>query len=164
MNPYWVKIEGIRIAIVPRPRGEDWLADDISLLRKAGVDVLVSALTLGEVEELGLGQESEFCEEFAVKFLSFAIEDLSVPSSFKEFDEFLDSVIEHLLQGKAVGVHCRAGIGRSSMIVASILIRNGLSPESAFKAISESRGFPVPNTPGQREWVERNYSTRSGSS
>ena len=53
-------------------------------------------------------------------------------------------------EGRAVAVHCRAGIGRSSMIVASALIRNGLSPESAFRAIEESRGCNVPDTPEQK--------------
>src|SRR5215467_12015677 len=70
---------------------------------------------------------------------------------------------EYLRQGKAVGVHCRAGIGRSSMIAACALIRTGLSVELAFRMIEKARGCSVPDTPEQREWVER-YSTRLGRS
>jgi hypothetical protein len=47
------------------------------------------------------------------------------------------------------------------MIVASALIRNGLSVDSAFSAIQEARGCSVPDTPEQRQWVER-YSSRLG--
>jgi hypothetical protein len=36
------------------PRGHDWLPDDINLLQRAGIDVVVSALTAAENEELGL--------------------------------------------------------------------------------------------------------------
>jgi protein-tyrosine phosphatase len=158
MNPYWIKAEGIQLAIAPRPRGNDWLADDIKFLQRAGVDVLVSALTQTENEELGLVEENRCCEESGMEFLSFPIEDRSVPISFTEFNEMVGSLTDFLRKGKSVAVHCRAGIGRSSMIVASALIRNGLSVESAFRAIEESRGCPVPDTPEQKEWVERHSS------
>ena len=149
------------MAITPRPRGKDWLEDDIRFLQRAGVDVLVSALTPAEAEELGLLEESQSCQSNGLEFLSFPIEDRSVPSSFNEIDGLLNSVTDYLRNGKAVGVHCRAGIGRSSMIVASALIRNGLSVDSAFSAIQEARGCSVPDTPEQRQWVER-YSSRLG--
>jgi hypothetical protein len=58
MNPYWIKTEGFRLAIIPRPRGRDWLLEDIRFLQRAGVDVVVSALTVAENEELGLVEES----------------------------------------------------------------------------------------------------------
>jgi len=132
MNPFWIKIEGVRLAITPRPRGKDWLEDDIRFLQRAGVDVVVSALASAEAEELGLlEEEGHCCQSNGLEFLSFPIEDRSVPPSFNEFDDLLNSVTAYLRNGKAVGVHCRAGIGRSSMIVASTLIRNGLSVDSA---------------------------------
>ena len=108
MNPYWIKIEGIQLAIVPRPRGQDWLPDDISLLRRAGVDVVVSALTPSENEELGLVDESQCCEDSGMKFLAFPIEDRSVPISYSEFSDLVDSVIDSLRKGKGVAVHCSA--------------------------------------------------------
>src|SRR6267154_6362832 len=37
VNPYWIKTEGVRLAIIPRPRGQIWLPDDISLLQRAGI-------------------------------------------------------------------------------------------------------------------------------
>lgn len=163
MNPFWIKKDGLRLAIAPRPRGYDWLVDDIRLLKRAGVDLLVSALTHAEAADMGLLEERRCCQNYGLAFLSFPIEDRSVPASFTEFDELLNSVSDHLRNGKAVGVHCRAGIGRSSMIVASALVRDGLSVDSAFRAIQEARGCSVPDTPEQRQWVER-YSSRFGRS
>jgi hypothetical protein len=144
VNPYWIKTDGVRLAIIPRPRGQDWLPDDISLLQRAGIDVVVSALTAAENEQLGLVEESRCCQSRGIEFLSFPIEDRSVPNSSAEFTELVNSVTDFLRKGKAVAVHCRAGIGRSSMIVASALIHIGLSTESAFRSIEESRGCPVP--------------------
>ena len=145
------KTEGIRLSITPRPRGGDWLEDDIRCLQRAGVDVLVSALTPAEAEELGLLEEDRFCQRNGLEFVSFSIEDRSVPPSFNEFDVLLNSVIACLRDGKAVAVHCRVGIGRSSMIVASALIRTGLSVDSAFSAIQEARSCSMPNTQEQRQ-------------
>lgn len=154
MNPFWMKLEGVRLAIAPRPRGHDWLTDDLSLLRRAGVDVLVSALTFEESKELGLLEEERCCSEGDLGFVSFPIEDRSVPVSCDEFVRLLESVTGYLQKGKAVAVHCRAGIGRSSIIVASTLIRSGLSVESAFRVIADARGCAVPDTPEQRRWVK----------
>jgi protein-tyrosine phosphatase len=67
----------------------------------------------------------------------------------------LKTIMEYLHSGKAVGVHCRAGIGRSSLIAVSALIRAGFSADSAFRLAEEARGCPVPDTPEQRRWVER---------
>jgi hypothetical protein len=53
MNPFWIKKDGLRLAIAPRPRGYDWLVDDIRLLKRAEVDLLVSALTHAEAEDMG---------------------------------------------------------------------------------------------------------------
>jgi hypothetical protein len=56
-------------------------------------------------------------------------------------------------EGKAVAVHCRAGIGRSSLIAACALVCSGTSPIAAFESIGKVRGVRVPDTDGQRDWV-----------
>jgi|GraSoiStandDraft_36_1057302.scaffolds.fasta_scaffold11374_3 protein-tyrosine phosphatase len=155
MSLYWIDREGVRLGIMPRPRGHDWLSDDLRMLRRAGVDVIVSALTALEAEELGLAEEAQECAQNGLLFISFPIEDRSVPTSHVDFGALVNQLLEYSRKGKAIAVHCRAGIGRSSMIAACVLIRNSLSVESAFQAIEESRGCPVPDTPEQRRWVER---------
>jgi hypothetical protein len=57
MSPYWIDAGSCRLAILPRPRGYDWLSDDIAAAHRAGVDVIVSALTESESQELGLSEE-----------------------------------------------------------------------------------------------------------
>jgi hypothetical protein len=46
-----------RLATMARPRGGEWLTDELGSLRRAGVDVLVCALTGPEMLELGLTDE-----------------------------------------------------------------------------------------------------------
>ena len=61
---------------------------------------------------------------------------------------------QYLREGRAIAVHCRAGIGRASIIAACLLLRNGLSVAEAFEALAEARGCAVPDTQDQRTWVE----------
>ena len=51
----------MRLAIVPRPRGNDWLEDEVTHMKRAGVDVLVSMLQPDEATELGLSAEAKLC-------------------------------------------------------------------------------------------------------
>ena len=55
-TPYWITNQ---LAIVPRPRGGDWLEDEMDALREAGIDVVVSMLQENEASELGLQSEGE---------------------------------------------------------------------------------------------------------
>jgi hypothetical protein len=57
-----------RIAIVARPRGGDWLCDELSALSSEGINVLVSMLTEEESNELGLERESEDCGVTGITF------------------------------------------------------------------------------------------------
>ncbi len=155
MSPYWIDLEGVRLGIMPRPRGNDWLPDDLRMLRQAGVDVIVSALTASETEELGLIEEAQECSQNGLLFISFPIEDRSLPEDLSKLAALVDELVAYSRDCKSVVIHCRAGIGRSSLIAASILVKLGLSPDIAFHAIERSRGCLVPDTPEQRQWVER---------
>jgi protein-tyrosine phosphatase len=154
LTVFWISSETVRLAIVSRPRGFDWLAEDVQSLRAEAVEVLVSALTAGEREDLGLAQEAECCRRQGLDFVSFPIEDRRVPASAEEFHRLLDQLQRQIEAGRSIAIHCRAGIGRSSMIAAGLLLRNGFSVETAFRALEQARGFPVPDTPEQRAWIE----------
>jgi protein-tyrosine phosphatase len=67
--------------------------------------------------------------------------------------ELVQRLDQALAAGKNVAVHCRQGIGRSSVVVASLLVAAGETPDEAFRRIEEARGRPVPDTAEQREWV-----------
>jgi len=52
------------------------------------------------------------------------------------------------------GEDCFAGIGRSTLVAASLLIRSGLALAEALELISEARGWQVPDTSAQHRWLE----------
>jgi len=145
-----------RIAVVARPHGWDWLGDEIRSLSQEGINVLVSMLTNEEGEDLGLHDESRECSAAGITFANIAVPDRSVPADKKGFLITVERLAELIKQGRYIGVHCRASIGRSSMLVASVLIRVGWDAEAAFEAIESARGCIVPDTPEQKQWVISN--------
>ena len=153
---YWIDgTEPGRLAILARPRGGDWLADEVRGWREAGVDVVVSALTVEEETEWELNEEAGLCRKHGLEFVSFPITDRGVPSSEREASELAIQLAGAWNQGRSVGIHCRAGIGRSTLIAASVLLTLGVDFDGAWHRIGAARGRPVPDTPEQKEWVRR---------
>jgi protein-tyrosine phosphatase len=122
-------------------------------LKEEGFDIIVSLLTAQESEELGLVHEASVSEGYGVQFLCFPIPDLGVPNSREAAQEFLGTLHHALSAGKKVAIHCRQGIGRSGLVASSLLAMSGTEPANAFRRVSAARGFSVPETSEQRDWV-----------
>jgi protein-tyrosine phosphatase len=155
MMAYWIDTGlSAKMAIMQRPKGGAQLDDEIRALRSQGAGVLVSLLTADEVFELALEHEPALCALNGIVFRSFPIRDRSVPESPQAFLGLIHKLHGDLLQGHRIVAHCRAGIGRSSLLLASLLRREGLSALDAFHRITQARGMLVPDTPEQLHWVE----------
>jgi len=141
-----------RLSTMARPRGDDWLDDEMTGLREAGVDVLVCLQSDVERRELGLLDEGPSAQHAGIEFRHFPIEDFGVPER-SAADPFVDSLVSALADGQHVAVHCRGGIGRSSLIAAAVLVKLGATPADAWETITGVRGVPVPETDEQRAWL-----------
>ncbi len=142
-----------KVSIMARPRGGDWLIDEIKALHASGVDILVSLLTPTEVSEFDLAEEATFCHQQGIKYVSFAIQDRSVPPFSEQTFLFLKQLEASLSEGKHIAFHCRQGLGRAVLMAAGVLVLIGFTPEQAFNLLSRARGYTVPETEEQRAWV-----------
>lgn len=142
-----------RLAVAPRPRAADWLEDEIQSWKRSGVDTVVSLLCDDEIVDVGLEDQAPLCAAHGVEFLRFPILDRGVPSSMADARLFVDGLAQRLADGRAVLIHCRAGIGRTGMIAACCLTTSGMPPDEAFERIAMARGTQVPDTEEQRRWV-----------
>lgn len=160
---YWVHefSNAARIGIMPRPRGNEWLEDEIVSFQKQKVDILISLLEREEVTELGLGQEETLCNKHGIKFRSFPIKDRSLPDSNTKVENFIQSVFSEIMTGLNVVIHCRMGIGRSSIIAGAVILRDGSTTDTIIPGITKTRGIKVPDTDEQLKWLkqqEKNWS------
>jgi protein-tyrosine phosphatase len=151
---FWIRHEDEpRLAIVSRPRGGDWLKNDLLKLRQYGIDVLVSMLTSEESEELDLADERLVAEGVGLTFQSFPIPDRAVPEDTEAFRAFIHGLANDVRAGKRIGVHCRMCIGRSTLTAASTLRDLGWSGTGALSLVEDARGCSVPDTSEQRRWI-----------
>jgi len=153
---YWInetKIGEKRIGTMARPRGNDWLDDEIKGLKVRAVDCLVSLLEASEIGELDLEHEEELCEKWDIQFINFPIADFNTPKYEREFLALVDELANKVRAGERVVIHCRMGIGRSSMLAAAIMIKLGYKGKEVFEVISKYRKLKVPDTEEQKNWI-----------
>jgi len=143
-----------KLAMAARPRGGDWLKDDIANWKRAGIDMVLSLLTPDEEKDLDLRDEAGEAKTQGMEFASFPIPDRQIPRSETKWAELLEGLTRTLSEGKNVVVHCRHGIGRSGLVAACLLVRRGISPGAAVEMVSSARGVSVPETPEQRDWID----------
>jgi len=140
MKPQLFEIPGRwkgKLYIVARPRGGDWLDDELASLHGAGVDVLVSLLEPQEAGQLGLGLEEEAAVRAGLEFFSLPVKDRGVPYSRSEFAAAVSRLEADLESGRAV----------------AILVESGVCVEEAVELVSKVRGVAVPETAEQLEWL-----------
>ena len=151
---YWVSGPWqAKLGIGPRPHGDDWLVDAIVRLRRDGIDAILSLLTKEEEKSLGLLHEANVAETNGMVFISHPIPDLHVPASRRQFSTVLNTIDAHLSSGRNVFIHCRQGIGRTGLVAACLLVKNGWTPQDAIEHLTSVRGLQVPQTEEQRRWI-----------
>jgi protein-tyrosine phosphatase len=147
---YWTNE---KLATMPKPEGGNFLEREIFSLKNAGVDVVVSMLEDHEISRFELEKEAFYCKKNHITYLNFPIPDRNTPESFEDVHKFVQRLSVYYEVNKKIVCHCFAGIGRSSLIAACLLILKGVDVDGAFSQISEARGFPVPDTQEQLEWA-----------
>ncbi|HEY4011461.1 MAG TPA: protein-tyrosine phosphatase family protein [Acidobacteriaceae bacterium] len=152
--PFWIEtVSPLKLAIVPRPGGGEWLTEDIRQLRSEGIDILVSLLAPEEMRELDLEHEAAACASAGISFVNFPLPEHQVPPSRHGFLTFAQMLHRRASEGLSVGVHCRECIGRSAVLLATLLRLQGFSAKDALERISAARGLRVPGTAEQARWV-----------
>jgi protein-tyrosine phosphatase len=135
---------------------------EVNEWKETGINVVVSLLEPEEVSELGLQREAGLCGSRGIDFISFPIPDRGLPVSRREASKIARSVATGLRDGRSIAMHCRAGIGRSSVIAACALICSGIEAEEALALIRAARGLIVPDTDEQRDRVVAFGKAQSG--
>jgi protein-tyrosine phosphatase len=151
---HWVKgpWQG-NLAMAARPRGGEWLADEIGSWRNSGIAMVVSLLQAHEERDLDLKAERHEVESQGLKFISFPIADRDVPLSRVELRKTLDIMQRELSAGRSIVLHCRQGVGRTGLVAGSLLVSDGLEPQEAIDRLKAARGVDVPETAQQRRWI-----------
>jgi protein-tyrosine phosphatase len=157
---FWIDaLTPARLALMPCPRGDDALDDELRQLGEAGIRHLVSLLPAEEARALGLAEEGARCTAHGLQLHRHAVLDHDVPEDADRFARFVDGLLPAYGAGEGIAIHCRAGIGRSSLTAACLLLPAGHPAASIFPILNRARGLPVPETTEQALWF-RDFAAR----
>ena len=92
--------------------------------------------TIVSLDEYGLPTEE--LRRLGFHHLHIPIQDFA-PPTFAQADEFVAFVLSERSAGRAVAVHCMAGIGRTGTMIACFLVAEGYSPSEAIATVRNKR-------------------------
>jgi protein-tyrosine phosphatase len=145
---------GAKLGIMPRPRGDDWLEEEIIKFKKQNIGTWVSLLEQHEINELGLRNQQSLCSKHKLEYINFPIVDRSIPEKGNKIDSLIETLYQKAKTGNSVVIHCRMGIGRSSIIAGCILLKAGFKTDQILQKITSARGLKVPDTDQQVQWLK----------
>ena len=109
------------------------IENDLNQLHAEGVRLVVS------LENMPSSFRKQ-CMEKGMEWVSFPIKDFDAPDNKTSFAAFIDAIILAVRQGKPVCVHCRAGIGRTGLVLACVLGKYlGIDSDKAIAAVRSTR-------------------------
>lgn len=138
----------------PNAMSGTWKRDleaDLLRIRSKGYEVVVSLIEAHEFLELEVGEMREGAVEDAeMKWIWVPIVDGDVPTQAN--DDGLKEVLNSLLSGESVFVHCKGGLGRAGTVSAWLLTHYGRTAQEAISEVREVRKGALENQ-RQERWV-----------
>jgi len=127
------------------PPSRDAVEGGVRAWREADIALVVSLIEDWEVPRRAPGLFEALARE-GLGVRRFPIADFGVPADGPAFGRLLDEVGRRLSEGSGVLVHCNAGLGRTAVVLASILKAHGLAadPVTEIRRIYRSTAMEEP--------------------
>lgn len=125
-------------------RGRQWqriLSDDMAAIHSANISTVVSLISLSEMKKLGVPDLPAQVVQHRLQWLHLAIEDFGTPdlNALESWQQIKESVLAALARHETVLLHCAAGLGRTGMMAACLLVACGQTPTSAIEQVRTAR-------------------------
>jgi ADP-ribosylglycohydrolase len=159
-DAYWVEPGRLLAGAYPGTDDDEALRARLTRLLEAGIDCFLDLTEPGELAPYEQLLPGPYGRD-AVVYLRKPIRDHGLPAGVGQMVEILDELDAALAEGRRVYLHCRAGIGRTNVVVGCWLARRGHAGEAALERLNalwhsnpRSRSWPyVPETPAQQDFV-----------
>jgi Protein-tyrosine phosphatase len=154
-NTYWVIPGRVLAGEYPGDPDETQARARLARLRAAGIDSFVDLTEDGELPPyrhlLPAGAE----------YLRSAIVDTRVPNNVSQTRELLAAIRAAVARGRGVYVHCRAGIGRTGLVMGCLLADDVQNGKAALRDLNRlwrqsdrAGSWPkVPQTAEQADYI-----------
>ncbi|MBU2662111.1 hypothetical protein KOI35_01190 [Actinoplanes bogorensis] len=133
-----------QLATIAHPRADAWPAEQLGAFARAGVDILVSALTTAEQHRLGFGDTATAAAAYGLQFVSFPVPDGGIPrDEAVQVVTLAGQLAGQVRAGRFVVTQCFGGIGRSTLLACTTLVLLGIAPGEALARVTGGTEMPV---------------------
>ncbi len=124
----------------------------INFMKTNGVGTVIPLLPIQDIYRIYGFDLLEVYEDSNLEVIHFPIEDFSTPDDLNLFDYFINDVGESL-QRTNILIHCSAGLGRTGLVTAALLVKyNKYDSQKAIEIVRKSRWGTV-ETPEQEKFL-----------
>jgi protein-tyrosine phosphatase len=125
-------------------RGRQWqrqLSDDLAAIHSANISTVVSLISLSEMKKLGVPDLPTQVVQHQLQWLQLVIEDFGTPdlNALESWQQIKENVLAALARRETVLLHCAAGLGRTGMMAACLLVACGQTPAAAIAQVRAAR-------------------------
>ncbi len=129
-HPTWeLPVEnGATLVLTPCPGTKGVpLTDSIKQLKEQGVTVIVTALSLDEMQAASVGNLPQEVEKAGILWLNAPIEDDCAPDEafLHNWQLMLPALLDAVDKGEKIALHCMGGSGRTGLLAAHLLLEKG---------------------------------------
>jgi atypical dual specificity phosphatase len=135
-NFSWVIPGKLAGSAIPGGRGERpaHILSDLQDLHSLGIRSLVS-LQFMPPDSFG-----KLCKKAGLIWIHFPIEDFEAPANAAEFERLINTIIGHMKSETPVCAHCRAGVGRTGLLLACVVGSYlSIGPRLALQTVRKTR-------------------------
>ncbi len=148
------KLEG-QIFVFPAPFADKVENYALHYLQEASIQCVVNLISNEEWLAFHGAKQQNLYEKNAIDYIHYPVQDYGVPLEYNSFNELVKELHGYLLKGGNIGIHCIGGIGRSGLLTAALLYRQGFDLNTLFDYMSACRGRKMPDTPQQISWFRQ---------
>jgi len=130
------------------------LPTDLAAIHATGGRVLVTLMEQHELQRFQIATLRKDAESLGIRSIWFPVRDVDVPTSMSGHHSLVEEVRAELSEGRSVVVHCKGGLGRTGVLVASVLVTFGHSPEEAIAITRATRSGTI-QTYAQERFVHQ---------
>jgi protein-tyrosine phosphatase len=147
---------GIRLESPRRGNLQRNLKRDLAAMQEWGATGVVTLNEADELESLGLGELGVLLLEAGFWWRHLPIVDMNVPVPPFEDNWRVEGqqIAASIAAGERVILHCLAGLGRTGMIAARLLVDMGMTPEQAIVEVRRQRPRAIQTTE-QEDYVRQ---------
>lgn len=154
-NAYWVEPGTLLAGEYPGASNDEDARTRLEALTALGIDTFLDLTSEGE------RRPYEALLPAGVEYRRCGMRDHGLPDSREQMLQILTDLQRWLARGRRVYVHCRAGIGRTGMVIGCHLVQRGHAGESALRELNRlwlgsarAASWPsVPETAEQADFV-----------